>query len=379
MELSDKEFRALSSAMTKGLESHKDKLMELQERMRDLEQRGAHVPQSSDGGAGTGELYKFIAESDGFRAFAAGSTPSFELKIPTRMVVRNEIKNPNPLTNDNPLVSPDRVRGIAFSPPQRLTIRALFTQLPTSSNLIEVPTESTYTNSARPQGDVSPVGHGEGELKAESDMTFTLASFPIVTIAHWIRASRQIIFDAPLLQAHLENRLLYGLALEEEQEMLTGTGAAGEINGINNQASSFTGGVTNANAIDTLARAANQLAVANYEPNGYILHPTDWLAIKLLKDSNNNYLLGNPQEAKAPMLHGLAVIPTVSQTLGRFTCIDARRWGYIADREDANVRMSENVSEDFIRNMVRLLAETRTTLVTEQASAGVYGLLSHAG
>ena len=376
-EVSQADLTAIANAVEQFKGTYRGELQGIKMQLLDLAQRGTRAPISGGGDGDSGELAALIAGSSSTKSFNDGATPRIEIKVPGRLLRKNLVVNQT--GSGQTLVTADRPRGIAFAPPQRLTIRGLFAQLPTDSNLIEVPAESTFTSNARPQGDVSPVGIGEGELKAESDMTFSLTSFAVVTIAHWIRASRQILSDAPLLQAHLENRLLYGLALEEETEMLTGDGGAGTLTGINNQAAAFNGGVTNANAIDTLARAANQLAVANYEASGYILHPTDWLGIQLLKDSNGVYLLGNPQDAKMPMLHGLPVVPTSSQTLGQFTCIDARRYGYIADREEAVIRISENVNDDFIRNVIRILAENRVALITELSAAAIYGTVSHAG
>lgn len=96
--------------------------------------------------------------------------------------------------------------------------------------------------------------------------------------------------------------------------MLTGTGAAGELNGLCNNASAFTGGITNQTALDTLAKAAGQLSAGNYEPSGFIVHPNDWLAMKLLKTTTGEYLIGDPQSATAPMLWGLPVVATPSMT-----------------------------------------------------------------
>src|SRR6185503_16067245 len=109
--------------------------------------------------------------------------------------------------------------------------RDLIPQVRTDSNLIEFTSEATYTNNARPQGDASPGGI-EGETFAESALTFTLSNSAVVTIGHWIPASRQVLSDAGLLQGHISTRLLYGLKLEEEEELLTGNGSAGTLNGI---------------------------------------------------------------------------------------------------------------------------------------------------
>jgi HK97 family phage major capsid protein len=199
------------------------------------------------------------------------------------------------------------------------------------------------------------------------------------TVAHWIPASRQVLADAPMLQGHIENRLLYGLKLEEERQLLDGDAGAGELHGLIIQASAFNAGSTNQTALDTLAKAANQLSVNNYEPSGFILHPTDWLNCRLAKDTTGRYILGDPAVSGLPQLWGLPVVATPSMTLGRFMCLDAPRTGYIADREDAIVRISENVNDHFVRNMIAILCEERLAMVVEQGAAMVYGALGNAG
>ena len=106
-----------------------------------------------------------------------------------------------------------------------------------------------------------------------------------------------------------------------------------------------------------------------------MLHPTEWLALTLLKDSQGRYLIGDPQAGTPPQLWGLPVIPTASMPLGRFMVLDSQRAGYVADREDANVRISENVDDHFVRNMIAILAEERVALVAENPAAIVYGVL----
>jgi hypothetical protein len=66
-------------------------------------------------------------------------------------------------------------------------------------------------------------------------------------------------------------------------------------------------------------------------------------------------------------------------TLGKFLCLDAARTGYIADREEAVIRISENVNDHFIRNLIAILAEERVALVVENGAAMCYGDVSNAG
>ena len=63
----------------------------------------------------------------------------------------------------------------------------------------------------------------------------------------------------------------------------------------------------------------------------------------------------------------------------KFVCVDAARYGYIADGEDVTIRISENVGSDFVRNVITILCEKRSALVTEMGGAAVYGDLTYAG
>ena len=382
-------IEAKTNDMLKAIDDNRvkvqDEVLALRSQVIDLAQKMSTSPQ---GGSGADQkmLHEMIVESDAWKANQGKSNPTKMDPVTignfhhrgTRFF-NTPIFNPNPLTNDQPLTPAERVPGIITPAEQRLYIRDLLPQARASSNLIEFASEATFTNAARPQGDVSPVGHGEGEEKAEAAFTFSLANAPVVTIAHWIPASRQILSDAVMLQGHLSTRLLYGLKLEEEQELLTGTGAAGELNGLNNQAAAYSQGVTNDTILDTLLKAILQVSLSNYEASAFVLHPTNWFAAMLLKDTQNRYLFSDPQSMVAPRVWAKPVVASQTQTLGQFLCGAFSMGAQIWDKEDATVRISENVDDHFIRNMVAILAEERLALTVYRSTAFVYGATSHAG
>jgi HK97 family phage major capsid protein len=128
-------------------------------------------------------------------------------------------------------------------------------------------------------------------------------------------------------------------ATREEDELLNGTGASGELNGLINNATTFNRGSTNLSALDAVALGIAQLIGSEYEPSGIVLSPSDWWSTKfmLAKNSQGEYLLGNPGSMVEPRLWGLPVVVTNSMTAGSFLVLDAARAGYIADREDAIV------------------------------------------
>jgi HK97 family phage major capsid protein len=353
-------------------------IKELRDRMQEVEQKAAHKPAAtSSHGKSIGQL---VTESEQFKA--AGMTLKGKAEMqPVEVGSFHKTAIVNATGQNQPLVPSDRLQGIIIPELRRLTIRNLIPNNTTSSNLVEFAKETLFTNNAGPQGGAtSPtVTGGEGEIKAESAITFELANTAVVTLAHFIPASRQVLADAPMLQGFIDGRLRYGLALKEEDELLNGAGTAGDLSGLVTNATAFTGGATNQTALDTLLKAFLQISLQNMEASGVVLHPTDWTNIMLLKDTTGRYLFSNPQEMAAPRVWGKDVIATASQTQGQFLAGAFTLAAEVFDRENATVRIAEQHADFFVRNMVAVLAEERLALAIYRSAAIVKGSISYAG
>lgn len=347
-----------------------DDVKELRQRILDVEQAGVKKPGGGDAPKTAGQI---IIDSDQFKAMMKSKGPNMDGVQVSRKSIINATLN-----NDQPLVQAERL-GFVTPVQRRFTIRDLLPQLTTDSNLIEYPSENVFTNSAAPQGSGSSPDQTEGQAKAESNITFTLANSAVITLAHWIAASRQILSDAPALQSYIDSRLSYGLKLEEEDEILTSTGTGGELNGLVNQATAFAYGDTNQTALDTLLEAFLQVSLAFYESSGVVLHPVDWANIVKLKDTTNRYLFADPQSANRPAVWGKPVIATPAMTQGTFLTGAFDLAAAIYDREDMTIRISEHHNDFFVKNMVAILCEERLALVVYRAAALVKGNISHAG
>jgi HK97 family phage major capsid protein len=354
-----------------------ENVKELRDRMQDLEQKGAHKP-GNDGGQ-VKSIGQLVAESEEFK-FASTSKGARNMN-PVNVGSFHKTAILNATGLNQPLVDEHRLAGIIMPAMRRLTIRQLLPQNRTTSNLIEFAKETLFTNNAGPQGGVtSPtVAGGEGEIKPESAITFELANTPVITLAHFVPASRQVLSDAPMLQGYIDGRLSYGLKLEEEDELLNGDGTAGQLTGLVSSATAFTGGATNQTALDTLLKAFLQISLQNMEASGVILHPTDWTNVMMLKDTTGRYLFADPQSMAAPRVWAKDVIATASQTQGQFLAGAFTLAAEIFDREDATVRVAEQHSDFFVRNMVAVLAEERLALAIYRAAAIVKGAISYAG
>jgi HK97 family phage major capsid protein len=354
-----------------------DGIKELRTRLQEVEQKAAHRPNL--GAEQAKSIGQLVAESEEFKAIAGNSKARNMNPVTVGSFHKTAILNATGL--NQPLVPGDRLQGIIMPELRRLTIRNLIPNNRTSSNLVEYAKELLFTSNAGPQGGLtSPtVAGGEGEIKPESALTFELANTAVVTLAHFIPASRQVLSDAPMLAGYVDGRLRYGLMLEEEDELLNGAGTAGELSGLVANATAFAGGATNQTALDTLLKAFLQISLQNMEASGVVLHPTDYTNIMLLKDTTGRYLFSDPHSAETPRIWGKDVISTASQTSGQFLAGAFTLAAEIFDREDATVRVAEQHADFFVRNMVAILAEERLALAIYRSAAIVKGAISYAG
>ena len=245
--------------------------------------------------------------------------------------------------------------GILMPGLRRLTIRDLLAQGRISSNSLEYVRENVFTNSAAPVA--------EGTLKPESNLTFTKQTANVKTIAHWIQASRQVMDDAPMLESYVNNRLLFGLALVEEAQLLNGDGTGDNLTGLNQVATAYDAALdaTGDTRADQIAHAIFQTSESEFEASGIILNPRDWHAIALLKDAEGRYIFGGPAAFAAKVMWGLPVVATKAQALGTFTVGGFDLASQVWDRMDATVEVSREDRDNFVKNMLTILCEGRAT------------------
>jgi HK97 family phage major capsid protein len=262
--------------------------------------------------------------------------------------------------------------GILMPGLRRLTIRDLLAQGRISSNSLEYVRENVFTNSAAPVA--------EGTLKPESNLTFTKQTANVKTIAHWIQASRQVMDDAPMLESYVNNRLLFGLALVEETQLLNGDGTGDNLTGLNQVATVYDAALnaTGDTRADQIAHAIFQTSESEFEASGIILNPRDWHAIALLKDAEGRYIFGGPAAFAAKVMWGLPVVATKAQALGTFTVGGFDLASQVWDRMDATVEVSREDRDNFVKNMLTILCEERLALAHYRPTAIIKGAFAPA-
>jgi HK97 family phage major capsid protein len=269
-------------------------------------------------------------------------------------------------------IQPARVPGIITGPERPFTIRDLIMPGRTSSNAIEYVRESGFQNMAAPVG--------ETLAKPQSDLSFELITTTVKTIAHWFRASKQVLADIPLLQSYIDGRAIYGLKYVEENQILAGDGTGQNLLGLIPQATPFNNAlrVAGDTKIDTLRRAILQVRIAEYRASAIALNPVDWADMELAKDSTGSYIWVNVQDGGQPRMWRLPVVDTNAVPVGGFLVGAFNIAAQVFDREDANVEVSTEDADNFTKNMVTIRAEERLALAVYRPQSFVYGPFTQA-
>lgn len=265
-------------------------------------------------------------------------------------------------------IQPTRVPGIVADPERQFVIRDLIMPGRTGSNAVEYVQESGFQSMAAIQAT-------EGAAKAQSDISFALKTTNVVTIAHWFRASKQVLSDIPLLQSYINGRAIYGLKYKEEEQILAGNGVGGNMLGLIPQASAFNNALRKAGdtKIDTLRRAILQVRIAEYRASAIALNPVDWADIELTKDSTGSYIWVNVQEGGAQRLWKLPVVDSNAVPEGEFLVGAMNIAAQIFDREEAAVEVSTEDGDNFRTNMVTIRAEERLAMAVYREESFVHG------
>lgn len=309
-----------------------------------------------------------FAESEAYKDYIAngakGNSPQFTVKSEIEPIDGGSL-------GDTPgyFYVPERVPGIIAQPDRLDRVRALLPTIRTSVGAIEYVRETGYVNNAA----VAP----EGTEKAESSIEFDIVQDTIKTIAHYINVTRQIVDDAPSLLDHINGRLLIGLDLVEDEQLLYGDGLSGNILGImetpNIQTYDWSDGPVGDTKIDAVRRAMLKARVAEYPITGLVLHPDDWADIELTKGDDGHYIWLSVPNGAEPRMWRVPVTETTAIESGEFLTGAFGLGAAVWDRQQSSIRLSDQHDRNFTKNLWTVLAEKRVGLSVYRPEAFVKG------
>jgi HK97 family phage major capsid protein len=263
-------------------------------------------------------------------------------------------------------VLPEDRPGIIDIRQRELTLMDLIPRLRTTSDTIQYVREDTYTINAAMVAEASATT-GTSGLKPESALAYSTQTATVKTLAHWIPVTNRMLDDAPAMRGIIDSRLLLGLDIKLEDQILTGAGSGEDFTGILS-AGIQTQALGSDNVVDAIFKARTKVRVVGHgRPNAAVMHPNDFQAVRLLRENTasatlGQYLMGPPNEAGPTTVFGIPVVESEGLTENTALVGDFSMGLSLFDREESAIRVG-TIDDQFVRNMQTILAELRSCLV----------------
>jgi HK97 family phage major capsid protein len=243
----------------------------------------------------------------------------------------------------------------------------LVPRIPTTSDTVEYVTEDTFTNAAAMTAEATATTGSTGQ-KPESALAYSVSTSGVKTLAHWLPVTNRMLADSPAIRGIINGRLLLGLDLILEDQVLGGNGSGANLTGILATAGINLQGLGSDNTLDCLFKARTQVRVnGKGRPSAFVLHPNDWQSIRLVREnaatgSLGGYLMGAPSVTGPTTVWGIPIIESEALTENTGLTGDFQMGCSLFDREQSAIRVG-TIDDQFIRNMQTILAELRAAFV----------------
>lgn len=260
-----------------------------------------------------------------------------------------------------------RVPGIVELEQQRLTVADLLGSAQTSMPTIRYWRENTFANAATTVA--------EGGLKPEASFDIVETDAPVRKIAVVSKMSDEFVSDYPTLQSYINSRLIFMVGTTEEAQLLNGAGTGTTITGILNTSGIQTQAVGTISAtntvLDNIMKAITKVrSTGFFEPDGLVIHPTDYQILRLAKDGQNQYYGGGPfyapygngMVAMQPSPWGLRTVVTTAIAAGTALVGAFALGATVFRRQGITVDIANQNENDFLYNRVAVRVEERLAL-----------------
>lgn len=258
--------------------------------------------------------------------------------------------------------------GILQLPQRPLTIRALFASGRATSDTVSYAAQVNFDSGAAMVAQATGTGDG---AKPQSSIRWERRTRPIETLATFMAATRQQMADAPQVESLIDNQGRLMLQLEEEAQLLSGSGSTPNLQGVlsetgvqtldvTNGVDADTAGINNISAIRTAKRMV-RTGAARMAADAIVMHPNDSEEFDLLRDGNGLFRGGNPigNFTFNQSFWGLRRVESEAIAEGTALVGAFNSGATVLERMPITVFTTDSHSDWFIRNLIAVLFEER--------------------
>lgn len=203
-------------------------------------------------------------------------------------------------------------------------------------------------------------------------------------IAGFIKLSDEMQEDLDYIVSEINNRLLYERAKFEEAQIMSGDGTGTNLQGLLNRSGVQTllrGTVASGDTVaDTIFRAMTAVTTGSgLDPDGIVINPLDYQALRLAKDANGQYYgggffagqYGNGTLMSQPPLWGLRTVVTPAVAVGTVLVGAFASAATLYRKGGVRVESTNSDGTDFRNNIITIRVENRVALAVRRPAGFV--------
>jgi len=372
-ESSRTEQKELVAGIKDDFKAHQELTKKMQEHMDELDVKMQKGLEPEKAKHRLTQIANFLKNSDDFKKLQEGNKKVHVFKdLGDIMSYKTDDMTQANSFESTTVVSPDYIPGIFYDPDTAFRVRNLMPVGATTSNAVNVIREEAYSDATAVTAEGSEYKQGDFDLKMYSATVYKITAYLIL--------SEEMMEDVDGLASYIYSRLPSKLAVEENDQLLYGSGSS-EISGLSTNATAYSDNLADSTVtlIDVLADAARQIKDDEYDPTAFLMHPSDVMKYLLLeKDSDGRYIGPWVFTGATPTIAGVPVIQSTAVTAGTFFCGDFRRAAQVFDRRQNTIEISNQNEDNFIKGMLTVRAAERLALAIYRPTAFLYGSIAAA-
>ena len=254
-----------------------------------------------------------------------------------------------------------RIPRVELSAQRPIAVADRIPFLSTSQAAIVYMLESTFTNNAAEAN--------EGAAFGEAALALTETTSTVRKIAVSLPVTDEQLSDVPAVRDYINQRLSYMIRARLDLQILTGNGSAPNLEGLNNVSGINTtakGSLPTPDAVYNTIRKIRAVGFA--EPDAVFAHPNDWEDIRLLRDTNGQYIWGPPSAQAPELIWGVPVTVTAAATENTISIGDLQGYSALYVRSGVDVELGYSGTQ-FVEGEVTIRATMRAAMVWFRAKA----------
>lgn len=214
--------------------------------------------------------------------------------------------------------------------------------------------ETTFTNAA--------AAIAEGGTYPESALAYTPQTATVKKVGTFIPVTEEQLSDVDGMRALIDSRLMLMVRLELEDEVLNDDGTSNTIDGFYHQVTQ-TQAVGTDPIFDAVLRGMNKVrTVGMANPDAVVLHPNDFVDIRLTRTEDGIYIMGNPDQVGMDRLFGVRTVQSLKATENTILVGDFGTHSALLTRWGLDVQASNSDGTDFIKDIIKIKARVRAGL-----------------